>query len=511
MNAKTILVNCTPHEVRVAVLEQGTLSEMYIERRRKKSVVGNIYKGRVVKVLPGMQSAFVDIGLSKAAFLHVADIQSLDSDAVLEAADLAGSSGDNDTGYDDEYNGGYNLPPIEELLSDKQEILVQVAKDAIGNKGARLTMQLSIPGRHLVLMPGYPHIGVSRKIEDCEERDKLRDILKEIRPPEDGLIARTVSRGQSLEDLKNDRDYLLRLWDSAMQASQEPGAPRLIYEDDNLIYRILRDTVADETQQIIVDSEKEYTELLALAANYMPDRKMSISLYADDTPLFDFYNVEIEIKRILDKKIWLRSGGYIVIDQAEALTVIDVNTGKFVGKRNFEETIFKTNLEAAREIAHQLKLRNIGGIIIVDFIDMLSIENRNKVVELMDDLLRQDRARASVVNITPLGLVEITRKRAQESLIRLMSEPCPYCEGRGVIKSRLTVCYDILRELRRIAPEHRDSRIVLEAHNEITDMLLSGERESIDTLEEDYGIVIEVKSRAHMHLEHYELIPLERA
>ncbi len=504
MHGEIILINHTSHEVRAAVLSQGTVSEFFVERSRKRTAVGNIYKGKVVKVLPGMQSAFVDIGLSKAAFLHIADMQA----APDPEEDIYSDE-------DDILNEGYEkdrpapILPIEDLLTEGQEIIVQVAKDAIGSKGARLTMHLSIPGRHLVLMPGYEHIGVSRKIEDAEEREKLRDILKAILPPEGGLIARTVSKGQSAGDLTADRDYLLRIWRKVQETGESATAPALIYKDDNLIFRILRDVVDEDTQEIIIDDPAAYDSLTAFCKDYLPTLPAKLTLYTKDMPLFDEYNAEIEINRLLDKKVWLRSGGYIVIEQTEALTVIDVNTGKFVGKRNFEETILKTNIEAAREISHQLKLRNIGGIVIVDFIDMETEENRTKVLELLDGLLREDRARASVVNITPLGLVEITRKRAQESVTRLMSEPCPYCEGKGVVKSRISVCYDILRHIRRLAPECKGKTLLLEAHNEVADILLSNERESLADLELLYNVKIEMKFRPHFHLEHYEIIPLE--
>ncbi|MDR2884551.1 MAG: Rne/Rng family ribonuclease [Deferribacteraceae bacterium] len=499
MQNKIILINSTSHETRAAVLSQGNISELFLERSRKRTLVGNIYKGKVVKVLPGMQSAFVDIGLHKAAFLHVADIHTDISDIEDESEE-----------YDDIVPTETSFPPIEDLLHEGQEIIIQVAKDATGNKGARLTMHLSLAGRHLVLMPNYSHIGVSRKIEDEDERDKLRDILKTICPAEHGLIARTVSKGQNIDDLVADRDYLLRIWAKVCESAAKSGAPKLVYEDDNLIFRILRDVVSEDTSELIIDNESDYNELLQFCKDYLPELEGKITLYNKPTPLFDAYNVELEINRVLDKKIWLRSGGYIIIDPTEALTVIDVNTGKFVGKRNFEETILKTNIEAAREIAHQLKLRNIGGIIIVDFIDMEVSENKTKVLNLLDELLREDRARASVVNITPLGLVEITRKRAQESVIRLMSEPCPYCEGRGVIKSRLTVCYDILRMIRRIGPESKGKRLLLEAHNEVADILLSNERESLDALEKDFDISIEVQFRPNFHLENYEIIPLNK-
>ena len=503
MQGEIILINHTTHEVRAAVLSQGTVSEFFIERSRTRTTVGNIYKGKVVKVLPGMQSAFVDIGLHKAAFLHITDMQA--SDPEEEFYD-----GEDDilNGEDEKERASLSLP-IEEILTEGQEIIVQVAKDAIGSKGARLTMHLSIPGRHLVLMPGYEHIGVSRKIEDAEEREKLREILKAILPPEGGLIARTVSKGQSESDLTADRDYLLRIWKKVRQSCESAAAPSLIYEDGNLIFRVLRDVVGCDTHEIIIDDPAAYANLTEFCNDYLPALSAKLTLYTKDTPLFDVYNTEIEVNRLFDKKVWLRSGGYIVIEQTEALTVIDVNTGKFVGKRNFEETILKTNIEAAREISHQMKLRNIGGIIIVDFIDMETEENRTKVLDLLNELLWDDRARASLVNITSLGLVEITRKRSQESVTRLMSEPCPYCEGKGIVKSRATICYEILRHIRRIAPECQKKTLLMEAHNEVADMLLSNERESLTELESLFNVKIEMKFRPHFHLEHYEIIPLE--
>lgn len=500
---KKIIINSAINEVRAAVIEQGTVSELFLERTRKRTVVGNIYKGKVVKVLPGMQSAFVDIGLQKASFLHVAD---LIAPKEIEDDDFDENNDDVDIAEPAEEQA---LPAIEELLKEGQEIIVQVTKDASGTKGARSTMHLSIPGRHLVLMPGYCHIGVSRKIEDAEERDKLRNILKDIMPEEGGLIARTVSKGQSRQELEADRDYLLRIWHKVNKSMDNAQVPQLIYEDGNLLHRIMRDVVTTDFDEIIVDSPAIFESLATFCHDYMPELLDKLVLYTNDVPLFDAYNVEIEINRVLDKKVWLRSGGYIVIDQAEALTVIDVNTGKFVGKRNFEETILKTNIEAAHEIAHQLRLRNIGGIVIVDFIDMQASENKGKVLNLLEELLREDRSRASVVNITPLGLVEITRKRAQESITRLLSEACPYCEGRGVVKSRITVSYDILRYIRRIAHEYRGHKIIVEAHNEVADILTSNEREALADLESDFGIALEIKIKPHFHLEHYELIPLD--
>ena len=503
---KEILVNSNADEVRVAVLDGGNISELFIERISKKSAAGNIYKGKVVKVLPGMQSAFVEVGLQKAAFLHVADIYMENSDRVPYIDDDAESQ------EDEESRSKRNeiqkvSTPIEELITEGQEIIVQVAKDAIATKGARLTTHLTIPGRYLVLMPGYEHIGISRKIEDEAERERLRDVLCEIKPEGMGLIARTVSGGMSKEDLEMDLQYLIRIWNNVNSSMDEASAPALIYEDHDLIFKILRDITSKDVTKIIIDNQSDFSRMQIFLKDYLSGLSVDLELYCSDVPLFDLYNVEIEINRLLDKKVWLRSGGSIIIDQAEALTVIDVNTGKYVGKRNFDDTILKTNLEACSEIAHQLKIRNIGGIIIVDFIDMERPEDKEKVLTTLEQYLKEDRAKASVVNISPLGLVEITRKRVQESVARMMSEPCPYCDGRGVIKSRITVCYEIMRHIRRLSPDNRGKTIIVDAHPDVADLLLNHESEAIDELERTYGVVIRIQSDSEYNHDHYMLTP----
>ena len=504
--SKEILINSNADEVRVAVLDGGNVSELFIERINKKSVAGNIYKGKVIKVLPGMQSAFVEIGLHKAAFLHVADIYAENSDGTPFIDDDSEVQD-----YDEETSRQREsrkvAVPIEDLISEGRDIIVQVTKDAIGAKGARLTTHLTIPGRYLVLMPGYEHIGISRKIEDEDERERLREVLSDIKPLGMGLIARTVSGGTSREDLVSDLQYLQRIWAKVNSAMEHVSAPSLVYEDHDLIFKILRDITTKDVARIIIDNQSDFNKMKMFLNDYLSNLSVDIELYCGDEPLFDLYNVEIEINRILDKKVWLRSGGSIVIDQAEALTVIDVNTGRYVGKRSFDDTILKTNLEAAREIAHQLKIRNIGGIIIVDFIDMERVEDRGKVLSALDQYLKEDRAKASVVNISPLGLVEITRKRVQESMARMMSEPCPHCDGRGVIKSRITVCYEIMRHLRRLAPDNRGKTIIVEAHPDVADLLLNHESEAIDELERLYGAAVRIQSGGGVGREHYILTP----
>lgn len=503
---KDIIINSTVNEVRVAILDSGSVSEIYVERARNKGIVGNIYKGKVLKVLPGMQSAFVDVGLAKACFLHVSDVYIDDAEFFSLVDDKVADVLD-ETHIKSENNNKNIYVPIEDLIKEGQEIVVQVVKEPIGQKGPRVTTHITIPGRYLVLMPSYDHIGVSRKIENDEERERLKSILTEIKPKGIGLIARTVCEGSNKDELKADLDYLLRLWKKTNDKAQKMSAPSVLYEDLDLIYRTLRDYTNDDVKKIIVDSKSEYLKIKEFVREFLPNSNLKIEVYEGELPIFDYFNIEIEINRLTDRRVWLKSGGYIVIDQAEALTVIDVNTGKYVGKRNFDETILKTNIEAAKEIAWQLRLRNIGGIIIVDFIDMERQEHREKVLKTLEDELAHDRAKSTVVNISPLGLFEITRKRVQESLTRILTEPCPYCEGRGVIKSKITISYDIMRELRRIAPFFTKKSVQVEAHPDIVDMILSYEKESLDDIELVYNISIEMKPNSSFHLEHYEILP----
>ncbi len=503
--AKEIIINSTPNETRVAVLENNSLSEIFLERAKNKGIAGNIYKGKVVKVLPGMQSAFVDIGHERAAFLHAGDLYiddaenfSLLEDRIAEVEDV-----DTENGLNKIY------VPIEDLIQEGQEIIVQVAKEPIGQKGARLTTHITIPGRYLVLMPSYNHIGISRKIEDEKERERLKSILLNIKPSNVGLIARTVCENSSEEDLKADLNYLLKTWEKVSAKAKEPGAPKLIYEELDLLFRTVRDLANDEVRKIILDTKSDYLRIKSFVKEYLSNNQILIELYENDMPIFDYYNIEIEISRLLERRVWLKSGGYIVIDQTEALTVIDVNTGKFVGKRNFDETILKTNIEAAKEIAWQMRLRNLGGIIIVDFIDMEKDEHKEKVLQTLVQEMKKDRAKASVVNISPLGLFEITRKRVQDSLNKMLTEPCPYCEGRGVVKSKLTICYDILREIRRIAPYFNNKKIFVEAHPDVVDIILNNEKDNLDEIEMMFRLSVEIKPNRSYHIEHYEVIPLE--
>ena len=454
-----ILVNITPQETRVAILEQGVTQELHIERTSGRGIVGNIYNGRVSRVLPGMQSAFVDIGLDRAAFLHVADIRN-------------------------SMQEGDAVKPIEKLLYEGNSIVVQVIKDAIGTKGARLSTQISLAGRLLVYLPQESYIGISQRIEDNSEREMLREKLQQILPPEEkgGYIIRTMAETADEDDLRADLEYLHRLWHDIEQQSIVIAAPVLLYQDLDLSHRVLRDFVDDNTDRILVDSRENYHRLVRFSRNYMTNIAERVTLYTGDRPLFDLYGVEEEIDKSLAKRVNLKSGGYVIIDQTEALTTMDVNTGGFVGVRNFDDTIFKTNLEAAQVIARQLRLRNLGGIIIIDFIDMDSEEHRNAVLAELKKALQKDRTRITINGFSALGLVEMTRKRTRESLAQVLCETCPTCQGRGEIRTAQTVCYEILRELLREARQFEANEFRILASQQVIDLFLDEESQSLAQL-----------------------------
>jgi ribonuclease G len=431
-----ILVNVTPQETRVAVLSAGQVQELVIERAASRGLVGNIYMGKVARVLPGMQSAFVEIGLERAAFLHVADIWEHRKPGANNGGVAANAE---------------PAKPIEKMLAEGQPVLVQVLKDPIGTKGARLSTQLSVAGRLLVYLPHDPHIGISQRIEDEAGRAALREKLKELLPADEkgGFILRTLAEGAGEAELRADIDYLRHLWRDIHERSLGAQPPRLIYQDLSLAQRVLRDMVSDDTTVVRVDSRENHQKLAAFSRAYMPRLLGRLEHYTGERPLFDLYNVEQEIEKALARRVDLKSGGTLVIDQTEAMTTIDVNTGGFVGHRNFDDTVFKTNLEAAQAIARQLRLRNLGGIIVVDFIDMDSEQHRAAVLEEFRRALSRDRTRMTVSGFTALGLVEMTRKRTRESLAHVLCEPCPVCDGRGELKTARTVCYEILREVLR--------------------------------------------------------------
>ena len=473
-----LVINAASHETRIALIENGTIAELYIERSREKGIVGNIYKGRVIRVLPGMQAAFVDIGLEKAAFLYVADV----FDAIEEYESLL-----DDGKKDHEVGGGNGQPqpghpdfrplhPIEDLLQEGQELLVQVSKEPIGTKGARITSHISLPGRHLVYMPTVDHIGISRRIEDEQERERLKEVVERLKQPGTGYIVRTVSEGKSEEDLISDMQYLSTLWAEIAKRKDKAHAPSLIHSDLDVVQKVVRDIVTEQVDKIVVDSRPDHDRIVQFISTFMPKMKYSIELYDEEEPIFDNFGLEVEISRALGRKVWLKSGGYIIIEQTEALTAIDVNTGRYVGKHNLEDTILKTNLEAVKEIAYQLRLRNIGGIIIIDFIDMEKEVNRDKVFAALEEALKGDKSKTNILKISELGLVEMTRKRVRESIGRMMCEPCPYCEGRGYIKSKTTVCHEIFRELRREMLDIKGTKAMVSVHPQVADLLYDEER-----------------------------------
>jgi ribonuclease G len=494
-----LVINADGPETRVALIEQGQLVELYIERRRERGIVGNIYKGRVRRVLPGMQAAFVDIGAEKAAFLYVADVRGAPED--FKSLFL-----DSDEPQDGKRDKAQHHARIEDLVKENQEILIQVAKGPIGTKGARSTAYVSLPGRNLVFMPTVNHVGISRRISSEKERKRLRAILDSMRPEGAGFIVRTVAEGVSEKELRGDMEFLIKLWNSILKKNQGARAPALLYNDLDLLLRTVRDLFTPDVDKLIVDSKSEYERLLKFVNAFMPDFNGKIELYEGREPIFDGYGIEAEIDRALERKVSLRSGGSLIIDQGEALTAIDVNTGKFVGKKSLEETITKTNLEACKEVADQLRLRNIGGMIIVDFIDMDRDTNREKVMRAFEESLKQDKAKANVTKISELGLVEMTRKRTRESLGRMLTEPCPYCEGKGYIKSKITVCYEILRELRRDGHAIGDDSIFVNCNPEIADILVSVEQQYLDELEKRLQKKIVIQAKKRFHLEKFEIV-----
>jgi len=492
--AGKIIINITPEQTRVALLDTNAqLSELYIERKKDASLVGNVYKGKVVKILPGMQSAFVDIGLEKAAFLHAADVLSGFDYSIF--------------GEDLEETVPINLP-IEDLLQEGEEVFVQVSKDSLGTKGARVTSYITLPGRYLVLMPGVEHIGVSRKILEEDERTRLKDIIDKLKPKNFGFIIRTASEGCTEDEINKDIEYLTLLWDNIEKKKEKIQSPYLLYSDLNLTLRSVRDLLGHEIDKLIIDSKEEYQKVLDFVNTFFPKLISKIELYEETEPVFDAYGIELEIPKALGKRVWLKSGGYIVIDQTEALTSIDVNTGKFVGKASLEDTIFKTNIEAVKEIAYQIMLRNIGGIIIIDFIDMEKEENRKKLFSVFQEAMCKDRAKCTILEVSELGLIQMTRKRVRESLERILCDTCPYCDGKGFIKSPTTVCYEIFMELRRIGLTQKNHKIMISANPQVADLIYDDEREGIEAIEKENGFKIIVKADKNFHQEYYEVVTL---
>ena len=496
-----IAISQAREETRVAVLDNGVVTDLYGDRAKDKDFVGNIYKGRVAKVLPGMQAAFVDIGLEKAAFMHVSDLSE-----DTEPADTLVDAEDDDRDSEVPRPKRQTSKPIEELLSEGQELMVQISKGPIGTKGPRVTTYVSLPGRYLVFMPTVEHIGVSRRIARDEERARLKEIMKRVRRPGYGYIVRTVSEGVKEEDLRADVEFLHVLWQDVLNRRDQHPAPALLHSDLSLSFRVVRDLFGRKVDRLLIDSRDEYEAIRNFVQRFSPEQTSRIHFYDKEESLFDYLGVEQEIARALSRKVWLKSGGYIVVDHTEAMTVIDVNTGRFVGKRDQEETILRNNLEAAREIAYQVKLRGIGGIIIVDFIDMEREKNRDKVYHALVDAMASDKARTRISRISDLGLIEISRERVREDLLRALSEPCHYCDGRGYTKSPMTVAYEIFRDIRRLGSSSEQQRIIVGAHPSVARLLQEEEQQGLEDLERRYAAKIIVMPDNKLHLEQYDLV-----
>ncbi len=503
-----IIINAEGGETRVAIIERGLFTELHIERRDGVSMVGSVLKGRVTRVLPGMQAAFVDIGLEKAAFLYAGDyIEQVDpadvdmdddDDAPRRAPRRPGGRG----------RSRREPPQIDRLLREGQEIVVQVAKEPIGTKGARITSHVSIAGRHLVLTPWGNRVGVSRRIDSDRERRRLREAVERVRPRDLGFIIRTAGEGVREVDLEADVRYLSSVWDEIQSKQDTVRAPAVLHSELSLPLRVIRDFTSGETRRVVIDSPEVHARMTDFVTRFMADPKPRIELYTGSAPIFDQFGVETKIDSNLGRKVWLKSGGYLIVDQSEALTAIDVNTGRYVGKRDLEETVLKTNLEAVKEVVHQLRFRNIGGLIIIDLIDMESSENREKVYRALQEALRVDKAKTNILKISELGLVEMTRKRTRENLVQMLCEPCSYCEGRGYVLSRESVAYKVLREIRKDLPRFRGRRVALTVHARVAEQLLR-ERASLQQLERSLEREVEVRARPGMHQEQFEITALD--
>jgi len=497
-----IIINSDPGETRVAIIERGQFSELFIERDHGRSVVSNVVKGRVTRVLPGMQAAFVDIGLEKAGFLYVGDYFAHNT-----------GKGPNGDPPDRPRRRGRNgssrsQPKIEQLLSEGQEIVVQIAKEPIGTKGARITSHISIAGRHLVLTPWAKRVGVSRRIDSDKERRRLREIVERLRPKDVGFIIRTAGDGVREADLEADIRYLTSAWEEIQTRNETATAPAVLYREPDLPLRMVRDFANPETKRVVIDSNEGHEKLQTFVERFVADPKPKIEHYIETMPVFDALGLESQIHANLERKAWLKSGGYLIIDQSEALTAVDVNTGRYIGKRDLEETVLKTNLEAVKEVVHQLRFRNIGGLIIIDLIDMESLENREKVYRALHEALRHDKARTNILKISELGLVEMTRKRTRENLVQMLCEPCAHCEGRSYVLSRESVAFRVLREIRNDLPRFCGRQIAVTVAPQVAEVLLRDSK-ALTELGEELGRELEVRARPGLHQEQFELSALD--
>ncbi len=504
---KKIIINVAEHETRVALLEDETIAELFIERRDNTDIAGNIYKGRVQRVLPGMQAAFVNIGLDQSAFLYVDDvlgdnsgefeklfnnIDDLDDDAsVMNLTNPAPSYA----------NRNYH---IEELLTESQELMVHVVKSPLGTKGSRVTSHISLPGHYLVLMPTSDHIGVSKRIENETERNRLKNLILSLRKEDLGFIVRTVGESKQEEKFVYEMNFLINLWKNIQKKSKSFQAPALLHQELNVILRAVRDLLTHEADKLIIDSRTGYESVLLFLDEFMPSLKDSLELYEGTESIFDAYNLEGDISRALKRKVWLKSGGYIVIEHTEALVAIDVNTGRYVGKHNLEETILKTNLEAVKEIAYQIRLRDLGGIIIIDFIDMEKKSNQEKVFNALKEAVQKDRSKTNILPLSEMGLIQMTRKRIRKPLTQILCEPCFYCEGEGYQISRQTICYNIYREIVSQVKEITGIKLTLKVNPEIAELLHGEESHIITSLENIIGKQIVIYPNSQFHMEEFD-------
>lgn len=490
---KEYVINVEPLETRIALLENKRLAELTVDRQEERSVVGNIYRGRVDSIVPGIQAAFVDIGLEKNGFLYVSDI--------------AGAEGTGDFDFDEgegpprTRSRKAKRPSIETILKRGQDIMVQVTKDTLGTKGVRLTNFVTLPGRYAVLMPTVSQLGVSRKIEDEKERERLKSILRQSRTNgRFGLIMRTAAAGKSKAELQADVKYLVKLWEKIKKGMTRSNGARLIHEDMSPILRIVRDTFTDDIQRLHVDNREIYDQIVGFLENFSPHLKGRCKLYQAKVPIFDKFGIEEEIVKALNRKVYLKSGGYICIDQTEALVAIDVNTGKFTGKTSLEDTVLKTNLEAADEIARQMRLRDMGGIIVIDFIDMELPQNRRKLLQRLHEALKQDRAKTTVSEINELGMIEMTRKRVKHNLVKALSQTCPYCEGSGMVRSVTTMTFDTLRKLRSFFCKSKEKHVILQVHPDVARRLRHENKNLLEDVEKEFGREIAVESVSDFHI-----------
>ena len=509
---KQLIVNVSDHETRVALLEDGTIVELHLDRGDDSDVTGNIYKGKVLRVLPGMQAAFVDIGLNQAAFIYVDDVYNNDFKEYERMFQIENEEPDSE----DEGN----LEPealkrrrnfqIEELISEGQEMLIQVVKSPIGTKGARISSNVSLPGRFLVLMPTSDHIGISRRIENEDERERLRSAVRDLRINSYGYIVRTAAEGEPSGKLVSEMSFLDNLWKNIQKKFEKAPTPSLLHQEISVSLRAVRDLLIHEVEKVVIDSKATYDAVLSFLDIYMPALKDHVVLYEGTEPLFDAYNLEGDISRALKRKVWLKSGGYITIEHTEALVAIDVNTGRYVGKHNLEETILETNLEALKEIAYQIRLRDIGGIIIIDFIDMDKKSNQEKVFNALNEALLRDKSKTHVLPMSEMGLIQMTRKRTREPLTRIMCEPCYYCDGEGYIISKQSICYSIYREILRESQDMEGVRLTLRANPQIAELLHGEENHLIVALEKAIGKQIVIYPDTTYHLEEFDIFEIHQ-